>query len=96
MFPLLSAHTDGNGAWKDGPTAVVILTYYRSGSTFLGDIINQSKDVFYVFEPLFYLTHVSTLNYYNRSKRYNILINVNEWNQLKVDENQNINLELLL
>ena len=32
---------------------VVLLTYYRSGSSFLGQILNQHPDVFYHFEPLF-------------------------------------------
>ena len=32
---------------------IMILTYKRSGSTFLGDLFDQSPDVFYVFEPLF-------------------------------------------
>ena len=31
---------------------VVLLTYQRSGSTFLGSLFNQDPGVFYVFEPL--------------------------------------------
>lgn len=34
------------------PTPIVILTYMRSGSSLVGDILQQSKDVFYLFEPL--------------------------------------------
>lgn len=33
-------------------TPVVIVAYMRSGSTFLGNIIQHDPDVFYVFEPL--------------------------------------------
>ena len=33
-------------------TRVVLVTYYRGGSTFLGEIFNQNPDVFYWFEPL--------------------------------------------
>ncbi|CAC5421279.1 CHST1 [Mytilus coruscus] len=34
------------------PTPIIILTYMRSGSSLVGDILQQSKDVFYLFEPL--------------------------------------------
>ncbi|KAK3088536.1 hypothetical protein FSP39_020268, partial [Pinctada imbricata] len=34
------------------PSPILILTYMRSGSTFLGDVIQASPDVFYIFEPL--------------------------------------------
>ena len=33
--------------------SVILLTYYRSGSSFLGQLFNQHPDVFYQFEPLF-------------------------------------------
>ena len=32
---------------------VVLLTYYRSGSSLVGELFNQHPDVFYHFEPLF-------------------------------------------
>ena len=31
---------------------VVLFTYYRSGSTFTGQLLNQHDDIFYLFEPL--------------------------------------------
>ncbi|XP_063420489.1 uncharacterized protein LOC134705699 [Mytilus trossulus] len=34
------------------PAPIVILTYMRSGSSLVGDILQQGKDVFYLFEPL--------------------------------------------
>lgn len=34
-------------------TYVLLVTYARSGSTWLGDITNQAKNTFYVYEPLF-------------------------------------------
>lgn len=34
---------------------VIILTNYRSGSSFFGELINQHPDVFYFFEPLLLL-----------------------------------------
>ena len=36
---------------------VILLTRFRSGSTFLGDVFNQNPNVLYEFEPL----HPSTL-----------------------------------
>nr|XP_026696605.1 carbohydrate sulfotransferase 1 isoform X3 [Ciona intestinalis] len=34
------------------PTAVIIFTSMRSGSSFLGELFNQHSQVFYMFEPL--------------------------------------------
>lgn len=31
---------------------VLLFTFYRSGSTFTGQLLNQHPDVFYLFEPL--------------------------------------------
>jgi len=31
---------------------IVLFTYYRSGSTFTGQLLNQHPDIFYLFEPL--------------------------------------------
>ena len=33
-------------------TQVLLYTYYRGGSSFLGDVFNNNPDVFYWFEPL--------------------------------------------
>jgi len=38
-----------------GPTPVVVVTYARSGSTFLGAVLKLNKDVFYIYEPLHFL-----------------------------------------
>ena len=35
------------------PSKVLFLTYSRSGSSFLGEVINRNKGGFYHFEPLF-------------------------------------------
>ena len=34
----------------------IVLTYYRSGSSFIGQVLNQHPDVFYHFEPLYPFT----------------------------------------
>ena len=34
------------------PKRVVLLGYYRGGSSFLGELMNQNPHIFYVFEPL--------------------------------------------
>ncbi|RWS22658.1 hypothetical protein B4U80_14892 [Leptotrombidium deliense] len=31
---------------------LIIVAYCRSGSTFLGDLLQQNDDIFYSFEPL--------------------------------------------
>ena len=41
------------------PTAVIIVTAKRSGSSFVGELFNQHPDVFYVYEPLWALDHVA-------------------------------------
>lgn len=33
------------------PKKVLLYTYMRSGSSFLGEIFNRNPDVFYIFEP---------------------------------------------
>ncbi|XP_022322129.2 carbohydrate sulfotransferase 1-like isoform X1 [Crassostrea virginica] len=59
----------------DGPTPVVILTYMRSGSSFFGEVIQASDDVFYLFEPLrtiqFQLRKNKTFHYLdNKTRNY--------------------------
>ncbi|XP_033733496.1 carbohydrate sulfotransferase 1-like [Pecten maximus] len=39
------------------PTPVIVMAYFRSGSSFVGDIIQAHEDVFYLFEPLRPLTN---------------------------------------
>jgi len=38
---------------KPQTRGVILLTYYRSGSSFLGELFNQHPNAFYHFEPLF-------------------------------------------
>ena len=33
-------------------TKVVLVTYFRGGSTFLGEMLNNNHAAFYMFEPL--------------------------------------------
>ncbi|RWS07453.1 carbohydrate sulfotransferase 3-like protein [Dinothrombium tinctorium] len=35
---------------------ILLVTYFRSGSSFLGDLLQQSGKTFYTFEPLHYMT----------------------------------------
>merc|ERR1719420_191885 len=37
---------------------ILILTTWRSGSTFLGDLLNHYPGTFYFFEPLHYYDHM--------------------------------------
>jgi len=40
---------------------ILIATTWRSGSTFLGDLLNHYKGSFYYFEPLHYYSHIQDL-----------------------------------
>jgi hypothetical protein len=37
---------------ENKPKSLVILTYQRSGSSFIGDIFSHNPEAFYLFEPL--------------------------------------------
>lgn len=39
--------------YKRKGTFVILASYYRSGSTFTGQIFNQNPDAFYLFEPMY-------------------------------------------
>lgn len=56
-----------------GPVPVVILTYMRSGSSFFGEVLQASDDVFYLFEPLrtvqFHFRKSNTFYYLNGKNR---------------------------
>lgn len=42
-------------------THVILLTYFRSGSTFVGDLLQQNWRTFYHFEPLHFMTYDSRI-----------------------------------
>lgn len=64
---------------KDPPlnrrAPILLLTYLRSGSTFTADVIQQSPDVFYLYEPLkaftdqFYFTQSKLCSFTNKGCR---------------------------
>ena len=37
---------------REQPTFVILFAYYRSGSSFTGELFNQNTDAFYFYEPL--------------------------------------------
>ncbi|XP_072029426.1 carbohydrate sulfotransferase 1-like [Amphiura filiformis] len=41
-----------NSRSMDDSTVVIVLAYFRSGSTFFGQIFNVNPNMFYIFEPL--------------------------------------------
>jgi hypothetical protein len=41
---------------------VLILSYFRSGSSFLGDLLTVNSDTFYLFEPFYYIFSANTRN----------------------------------
>ena len=44
----------------------MLFTFYRSGSTFTGQLLNQHPDVFYLFEPLILAAAESGRNTYKK------------------------------
>ncbi|XP_061164345.1 carbohydrate sulfotransferase 1-like [Saccostrea echinata] len=56
-----------------GPMPAVILTYMRSGSSFFGEMLQASEDVFYLFEPLrtiqFHIRKSNTFRYLDGGSR---------------------------
>jgi hypothetical protein len=63
-----------------GPTPVVIVTYARSGSTFLGAVLKLNKDVFFIYEPLYFLKegyrNLTFLNGERMEKDHNDVVEV--------------------
>jgi hypothetical protein len=53
---------------------VLVLTYFRSGSSFLGDLLQQNPNSFYLFEPFQYLSSGIRM-YSNRSEEVINIIN---------------------
>ena len=45
-----------NDLTKANTTYTLVITYFRSGSSFLGDLLQQNWRSFYTFEPLHYMT----------------------------------------
>ena len=52
-----------NSSDNSSDLKVVILTRKRSGSSFVGELLNQNPNLFYVFEPLGLLTRMALKNY---------------------------------
>ena len=65
---------------KTNFTAIVIITYMRSGSSLTGDILQQTPGAFYVYEPLHALGHIfkklpgTDLEYVNGTIRYRMVV----------------------
>ncbi|RWS25519.1 secreted protein-like protein [Leptotrombidium deliense] len=54
-------------------TRVIMITYFRSGSTFLGDLLQQKQLSFYSFEPLRYLTRSSRITKSSVNESLNVI-----------------------
>lgn len=63
-------------ALLDQKASVIIFTRYRSGSSFVGELLNQHPDIFYVFEPLKLLPHDGEWLQFVREKGPNYLEDV--------------------
>lgn len=53
--PILGTSYDLHVPVRLNFTKYLLVTYIRSGSTFLGDLVQANRDTFYTFEPLNYL-----------------------------------------
>lgn len=54
-------------------TRVLIFAYFRSGSSFLGDLLQQNWKTFYQFEPLQYMSKSERINRQNSTEAYNVI-----------------------
>ncbi|KAI1292054.1 hypothetical protein HDE_07436 [Halotydeus destructor] len=89
----IACHGDGLQAGKRKPL-VLLVTYFRSGSSFIGDILQQSPTTFYYFEPLRYMTVDERIAEQNKGKamavldaiahcNYTRLVNSLGWNDFR-------------
>ena len=60
---------------------ILVLTSWRSGSSFLGDLLNQYKGSFYYFEPLHYYAFTSSMKDQSKSDFIKSLFNCNFTNE---------------
>ncbi|KAL5020986.1 hypothetical protein ScPMuIL_000141 [Solemya velum] len=72
---------------SDVPTLLLILTYMRSGSSFLGDIFREGQNTFYVYEPLHGLKtalgHNKTVTFLNETVLNNLTHEHNAYRVIK-------------
>ncbi|XP_023237762.1 carbohydrate sulfotransferase 4-like isoform X1 [Centruroides sculpturatus] len=64
LFPIIK---------KEKVTRILLITYFRGGSTFLGDILQQNWKTFYHFEPLHLMSSNSRLDHNQSSEAFKLL-----------------------
>ena len=72
----------------NGPTnvsRVLLVTYFRSGSSYLGDIMQQNWKTFYTFEPLIFLTLGYKINQTMTERGLDVIKKVFECDFEKID-----------
>ena len=57
----LANRTNNSNIHSTSAKNVLLVTYWRSGSTFLGELIQSSPKVFYSYEPLHYINMLSRI-----------------------------------
>nr|XP_046918080.1 carbohydrate sulfotransferase 1-like [Dermatophagoides farinae] len=55
---------------------VLIVAYFRSGSSFIGDLLQQNWKSFYTFEPLNYMTRQTRIDHQNLTEAINLISGV--------------------
>ncbi|XP_013790025.1 carbohydrate sulfotransferase 3-like [Limulus polyphemus] len=67
-------------------TFILIVTYFRSGSTFLGELLQQNRMTFYHFEPLHFMSDGTRIVHYQLPEALNHLRNLLRCDFQKEDE----------
>ena len=57
-------------------TRVLLVTYFRSGSSFLGDLLQQNWKTFYTFEPLHYMSDGMRIKDERTDEALNVIENI--------------------
>lgn len=57
----------------DKQARVLIMAYFRSGSSFVGDLLQQNWKTFYSFEPLHYMTRQTRIGQQNITEATNLI-----------------------
>jgi len=78
---------DNNGDDDIKKPVIFIVTYFRSGSSFLGDLLQQADNSFYFFEPLRYLTLDQRISEQNKGKAFAVIESLVRCNFTKLVQN---------
>ncbi|KAF7490204.1 Carbohydrate sulfotransferase 1 [Sarcoptes scabiei] len=58
---------------REKQTRILLISYFRSGSSFIGDLLQQNWKSFYTFEPLHYMTRQTRIGDNNLTEAINLI-----------------------